>query len=300
MSLRDTLLALVIILVWGVNFVVIAIGLDAMPPLLMGGLRFLLVAVIGCWFVKWPQMPLYWIIGYALTLSFAQFAFLFLAMSVGMPAGLASLILQSQALFTLIFAFLILKEYIKINQVIAILVSGSGLAIIGVSNNDNQMTVIGFLMTLMAAACWAVGNLVTRTISQKGYKADVNLVIWSALIASVPFFISSFILEGSELITSSLINISWQAIASLLYLAVVATMVGYSLWSYLLSRYPAGQVAPLTLGVPVVGLISAAVFLNENLNITQLIGVIIVMLGLFINMRIDKLLKKAFSRKSLK
>jgi DME family drug/metabolite transporter/O-acetylserine/cysteine efflux transporter len=300
MSLRDTLLGLVIILVWGVNFVVIAIGLDAMPPLLMGGLRFLLVALIGCWFVKWPQMPLYWIIGYALTLSFGQFAFLFLAMSVGMPAGLASLILQSQALFTLIFAFLILKEYIKINQVIAILVSGAGLAIIGVTNNDNQMTVIGFLMTLMAAACWAVGNLVTRTISQKGYKADVNLVIWSALIASVPFFISSYILEGPELIARSLINISWQAIASLLYLAIVATILGYSLWSYLLSRYPAGQVAPLTLGVPVVGLVSAAVFLNENLNITQLIGVIIVMLGLFINMRIDKLLKKAFSGKSLK
>ncbi|MEH6445045.1 MAG: EamA family transporter [Oceanospirillaceae bacterium] len=297
MTLRDSLLAMIIILVWGVNFVVIATGLDGMPPLLMGGLRFLLVAVIGCWFVSWPKMPIGWIIAYALTLSFAQFAFLFFAMSVGMPAGLASLILQSQVLFTLVFAFLILKEQVSATQVIAIIVAGSGLAIIGVNSGNTSMTAIGFILTLVAASCWAIGNLVTRTISQKGYKANVNLVVWSALISCVPFFISAYFIEGPELIKQSLLNMNITSMASLLYLAVMATLVAYSLWSYLLSRYPAGQVAPLTLGVPVVGLASASILLDEQLDSIQITGIIIVMLGLVINMRLDKVLKKALFKK---
>ncbi|OUS39085.1 O-acetylserine/cysteine exporter ['Osedax' symbiont bacterium Rs2_46_30_T18] len=299
MTLRDSLLALVIILVWGVNFVVIALGLDGMPPLLMGGLRFLLVAIIGCWFVARPKVPLSWVFGYALTLGFAQFAFLFTAMAVGMPAGLASLVLQSQALFTLIFAFLILKEQVRAPQVLAILVAGAGLALIGLSNNNGDMTVIGFTLTLVAACSWAVGNLVTRSISQRGYKADVNLVIWSAWVSCAPFFILSYFIEGPDLIIQTLVNISWVSVASLSYLALIATIIGYSLWSYLLSRYPAGQVAPLTLGVPVVGLASASVFLGEQISQLQLLGISIVMLGLVINMRLDKLLKKLlFSTRS--
>jgi DME family drug/metabolite transporter/O-acetylserine/cysteine efflux transporter len=296
MTLKDTLLAIIIILVWGVNFVVIAIGLETMPPILMGGLRFLFVFALGCWFVRWPKMPLKWVLAYALTLSFAQFALLFFAMAVGMPAGLASLVLQSQALFTLVFAFLILKEQIKISQVLAISVAGIGLGMIG-SSADSEMTILGFVVTLLAAACWAIGNLVTRSISQKGYKADVNLVVWSALFACPPFFVLSFFVEGPELILSSINDVHLSAVLSLLYLALVATLVGYTLWSYLLSRYPAGQVAPLTLGVPMVGLASASVFLNEALGFWQLMGISTVMLGLMINMRIDKLLKRALFKK---
>ena len=295
MTLRDTLLATIIILVWGVNFVVIAIGLETMPPILMGGLRFLCVFVLGCWFVSWPKMPFKWILAYALTLSFAQFALLFFAMAVGMPAGLASLVLQSQALFTLIFAFFILKEQVKISQVLAISIAGIGLAMIG-SSADNQMTILGFMVTLLAAACWAAGNLVTRSISQKGYKADVNLVVWSALFACPPFFMLSYWVEGPDVMLNALSNIQLSAVLSLLYLSLIATLVGYTLWSYLLSRYPAGQVAPLTLGVPMVGLASASVFLDEVLGSWQLIGIASVMLGLMINMRIDKLLKRLLFR----
>lgn len=296
MTLKDSLLALTIIMVWGVNFVVIAIGLEGMPPLLMGGLRFLFVAGLGCWFVRFPKIPLRWIVAYALTLSFAQFAFLFFAMSVGMPAGLASLVLQSQVLFTLIFALVLLKEQVNIHQILAILVAGAGLTIIGLSSGQTEMTAIGFVITLVAAACWAMGNLVTRTISQKGYKANINLVIWSAMISCVPFFICSYFVEGPELMLESLRTISWQSIGSLLYLSLVATMVGYSLWSYLLSRYPAAQVAPLTLGVPVIGLASASLFLGEQLQSAQLWGIAIVMLGLFINIRIDKMVKNSISK----
>jgi len=295
MTVKDTLLALIIIVVWGLNFVVIALGLEGMPPLLMGGLRFLLVAVIGCWFVARPKVPLKWFIAYGLSLSFAQFAFLFIAMSVGMPAGLASLVLQSQVLFTLVFAYWVLKEPISGSQLLAILVAGTGLTLIGTTNADTTMTIIGFALTIMAAVCWGAGNLITRSISQLGYKADVSLVIWSALFSCVPFFMLSLVVEGPELIISSLQSISLTSMLSLLYLAAVATIVGYSLWSYLLSRYRAGQVAPLTLGVPVIGLVSASMVLDEQISAIQLLGISIVMLGLMINIRLDRVLKKWLS-----
>jgi len=296
MNIKDSILAFIIVMVWGVNFVVIAYGLYGMPPFLLGGMRFLLVFAMGCWFVKRPNIPLKWILGYALAISFAQFGFLFLAMSLGMPAGLASLILQSQALFTLIFAYLLLKEQIKISQILTILVAGVGLALIGVSSGDSKMSLIGFVLTILAACSWALGNLVTRVISQQGYKVDSGLVVWAALISSGPFFAVSLLVDGWDVILDSLITINSGSVLSLLYLALVATILGYSLWSYLLAKYPAGVVAPLTLGVPIIGLVSASIILNENLNVQQWLGVVIVMFGLMINMRLDKHLLKSLRR----
>jgi O-acetylserine/cysteine efflux transporter len=298
MTLKDTLLGFFIIFIWGVNFVVIVWGLEGLPPLLMGGLRFLLVASLGCLFVKRPDIPLHWLTFYALTLCFGQFALLFSAMAFGMPAGLASLVLQSQALFTMIFSVLILKEKLKNVQLLSMFVAGIGLYIIGSSESGSAvahsvtantivdstvMTGIGFGLTIASAVSWGFGNVINRMISERGYKADISLVVWSAWIPPIPFLLMSFWFEGAETIYQSIINISLQSIAALFYLAIFASMVGYSLWSRLLSTYPAGQVAPLTLGVPVVGLAAAALLLGERISELQMLGIIVVLAGLLIN-----------------
>lgn len=283
MSYKDMLIALSIVVIWGVNFVFIAWGLEGMPPLLMGGLRFLLVASIGSLFFKRPDIPFVWWVAYAIPISFLQFTFLFSAMAYGMPAGLASLALQAQALFTLLFAFLILKEAIKGYQLVAIVVAVFGLSLIALSHDPHTMTAIGFGLTMAGAASWAMGNICNRSISNRGYKANVNLIIWSAWVPPIPFFISSFWFEGSELIVHSLLNFSWQSLVSLIYLAVCATIVGYGLWSYLLSRYPAAQIAPLSLGVPIVGLTSASLLLNESITTLQWAGTVVVLAGLLMN-----------------
>ncbi|WP_426358154.1 EamA family transporter [Pseudocolwellia sp. HL-MZ19] len=283
MSFKDSLLGLLIVIIWGVNFLAIAWGLDGLPPLLMGALRFALVFSIGFLFVKKPNIPLKWMVAYALAISFGQFAFLFSAMSMGMPAGLASLILQSQALFTLIFAALLLNERIKFAQLLSMIVAGAGLYIIAGTGEDSAMTLIGFVLTIIGAASWALGNVVNRIISNKGFKPGIDLVIWSAWIPIIPFMLSSFIFEGSDLIIASLQGFSWVSFLALTYLAVAASISGYGLWSYLLSRYPAGTVAPLSLGVPIVGISVSAYFLNETITDMQWIGGSLVLLGLIIN-----------------
>ncbi|SFH84527.1 O-acetylserine/cysteine efflux transporter [Pseudomonas guineae] len=276
---KDLLLALVVIVVWGMNFVVIKIGLDEMPPMLLGALRFLLAAFPAVLFIKRPQIPLRWLLAYGVTISLGQFAFLFSAMSVGMPAGLASLVLQSQAFFTLLFAVLLLGERFRLANLFGLLVAACGLLLIGLQGNG-LMTLAGFLLTLCAAAMWALGNIVTRKLGKVNL---IGLVVWGSLVPPLPFFALSWLLEGPEQIETALRAINLDTLLVLAYLAFGATILGYGLWSHLLSRYPASQVAPFSLLVPVVGISSSALLLDERLSTLQLVGALLVMLGLLLN-----------------
>ncbi|WP_434107182.1 EamA family transporter [Paraburkholderia caffeinilytica] len=279
MSPRDLLLALVVVVAWGVNFVVIKVGLHGVPPMLLGALRFTLAAVPAVFFVKRPQIPWRWLFAYGATISFGQFAFLFSAMYVGMPAGLASLVLQAQAFFTLIFAALFLHERFRVPNVVGLLIAAGGLAVIGMQGG-HAMTLAGFVLTLCAACSWALGNIVTKKVG----KVDlVGLVVWGSLIPPLPFFALSYAFEGPQRIVAALSGISAMSIFAIVYLAFIATLIGYGLWSRLLSRYPASQVAPFSLLVPIVGLASASLFLDEQLSEAQIVGALLVMAGLAVN-----------------
>ncbi|MBG0840978.1 EamA family transporter [Ectopseudomonas toyotomiensis] len=279
MTPKDLLLALLVIVVWGLNFVVIKVGLHGMPPMLMGALRFMLAAFPAILFVRRPQVPLRWMLAYGMTISVGQFAFLFYAMYVGMPAGLASLVLQSQAFFTLFFAALFLGERLRGSNLFGLLVAASGLVLIGLQGGQ-AMTMAGFALTIAAASMWALGNVVTRKLGKVNL---VGLVVWGSLIPPLPFLALSLWLEGPELISQSLRTFSLDSLLVLAYLAFGATILGYGLWSRLLSRYPASQVAPFSLLVPVVGISSSALLLGERLGSLQMVGAALVMAGLLIN-----------------
>ncbi|MEO9332486.1 MAG: O-acetylserine/cysteine exporter [Pseudomonas sp.] len=279
MTPKDLLLALLVIVVWGLNFVVIKVGLHGMPPMLMGALRFLLAAFPAIFFVRRPQVPLRWMLAYGMTISLGQFAFLFYAMYVGMPAGLASLVLQSQAFFTLFFAALLLGEQLRGSNLFGLLVAASGLVLIGLQGGQ-AMTLAGFALTIAAASMWALGNVVTRKLGKVNL---VGLVVWGSLIPPLPFLALSLWLEGPELIGHSLRTLGVDSLLVLAYLAFGATILGYGLWSRLLSRYPASQVAPFSLLVPVVGISSSALLLGERLGTLQMMGAALVMAGLLIN-----------------
>ncbi|MEG0098362.1 MAG: O-acetylserine/cysteine exporter [Citrobacter sp.] len=285
MSRKDGLLALLVVVVWGLNFVVIKVGLHNMPPLMLAGLRFLLVAFPAIFFVSRPKIPLSLLLGYGLTISFGQFAFLFSAIKFGMPAGLASLVLQAQAFFTIVLGAFAFGERLQGKQLVGIALAVFGvLVLIEASLNGQHVAMLGFMLTLAAALSWACGNIFNKKIMQhESRPAVMSLVVWSALIPIAPFFLASLILDGSDQIVNSLVNIDMITILSLVYLAFVATIVGYGIWGTLLGRYETWRVAPLSLLVPVVGLASAAVLLDETLSGLQLIGALLIMAGLYIN-----------------
>ena len=285
MTRKDVLLAMLVVVAWGLNFVVIKVGLHNMPPLMLAGLRFVLVAFPAILFVARPKVPLRLLLGYGLTISFGQFAFLFCAIKFGMPAGLASLVLQAQAYFTIILGAGVFGERLQIKQLVGITLAVVGvLVLIESSLNGQHVPLLGFLLTLAGAFCWACGNIFNKKIMQhRSRPAIMSLVVWSALIPIVPFMVASLIFDGPALMLQSEVSIDFTTLLSLVYLAFVATILGYGIWGTLLGRYETWRVAPLSLLVPVVGMASAALLLGETLSALQLVGAVLVMAGLYIN-----------------
>jgi len=287
MSVKDMLLALCVVVAWGVNFVVIKLGLQGMPPFLLAGLRFALVAFPAIFFVRRPPIPLRWLVVYGMTISFGQFAFLFLAIKLGMPAGLASLVLQAQAFFTLLLGALLLAEKLRWNHIVGIIIATLGMFMLATAGMEGQtsagITLTTMMLTLSAALSWGLGNITNKIIMRNRSVPIMSLVVWSALVPVIPFFACSLLFEGQAAIVNSLLHIGLHTVLALFYLAFVATIVGYAIWGNLLSRYETWRVAPLSLLVPVVGIITAALVLDEHLSGQQMLGAGVIILGLLVN-----------------
>lgn len=280
---RDLGLALLVILVWGVNFAVIKVGLAGVPPLLLGALRFMLAAFPALLFFKAPKVPLRLYLVFGLTMSVGQFAFLFSAIHVGMPSGLASLVLQSQSFFTLVLTVLWLRERWQGNQLAGLLLAAGGLVLIG-SAHGASMPLLGFLLTVAAAAMWACGNLVSRAVGRYGPMNQLAFVVWASLVPPLPLLALSGLIEGPDAIAAALQGFSWASFASVAYLAWAATLFGYGVWTYLLARYPVNRVAPFTLLVPLVGLTTGWIAFGEMLQPVHFAGGALLMVGLFVNL----------------
>lgn len=279
----DIGLALLVILVWGMNFIVIKAGVAEVPPLLLGALRFLLAAFPALLLLRPPKLPLKLYLAYGLTISVGQFAFLFSAIHLGMPSGLASLVLQSQAFLTMLFAAFWLGEHWRRHQLGGLLLAGVGLVLIG-STHGATMPLLGFVLTVIAAGMWAAGNIVTRAVSRHGPINQLAFVVWASLVPPLPFLALSLLIEGPEAIGQALAAFSPRSAGAVAYLAWAATLLGYGLWTRLLSRYPANQVAPFSLLVPVVGLSAGWLAYDEQLLPTHFAGAALLMLGLALNL----------------
>ncbi|MCG9076612.1 EamA family transporter [Laribacter hongkongensis] len=278
MPLADRLVALAIVAVWGFNFVVIKWGVAGVPPFLLGALRFAVAAAVGLWLVRRPQIAWRDLAVYGLTVGFGQFAFLFSAIKAGMPASLASIVLQSQAFFTLLLGFAWLGERFGRAQLAGLATGSAGLFLIGLSSG-NSLPATGFGLTVAAALCWAVSNLVVRRIVRRGGSPDMlALVVYSSLVPIVPFLLMWALFEQPATDWSAVLTL--KSAAAVGYLALVATLFGYSQWSRLLSRHSANVVAPYSLLVPFFGVLSASLFLGETLDGLQVLGGILLVAGL--------------------
>lgn len=291
MKARDIALAAVVIVLWGINFTVIKLGVNEIPPMLLVALRFIFAAFPAIVFVKRPAVGWKYIIAYGLAVGVGQFSFLFYAIHIGMPAGVASVVLQSQAFFTILFAGIWFKERIRIGQIVGLILAGMGLLFISGNIGNQQASTIPmgpFLLTLVAAFFWGLSNIVVRQASNEaaaqGTKLNMfSMVVWSSLFPPLPMLIASLILEKPDLIWHALWGINALSIFSILYLAIFSTLIGYGIWSTLLSKYPAQKIAPLSLLVPVVGLITAQLFLGEELSVVQWAGGVIIIGGLLVS-----------------
>ncbi|WP_328669231.1 EamA family transporter [Streptomyces sp. NBC_00328] len=255
-------LAVLVAAVWGVNFTVIEVGLDHFPPLLFSALRFLVAAVPAVFFVGRPKVAWKWIVAVGLALGVAKFGLLFIGMDAGMPAGLSSLVLQIQAVFTAIVAFAFLGERPTRVRLygMAVALAGVGLAAV----DEGTTGPLGaFALVIAAAACWGVSNVLTRKASPPD---ALNFMVWVSTVPVLPLLGLSLLTEGPARDLDALRALDWQGAGVVVYVAWITTVFGFGAWGWLLHRHPASTVAPFSLLVPVFGMSSAALFLHESVG----------------------------------
>ena len=286
MSRADWLSALIVIVVWGLNFVVMKWGLATLSPLLLCALRFVAASLPFLLFVR-PPRNLSWglLAAYGLVQGVGQFGLLFTGMKLGMPAGMASVVLQTQAFITMLMAAALLGEKPQRWQWIGLTIAIAGLVLIGAAHGDgaSQMTLLGFLFTVGAAAMWASSNLLTRMAAKQGPYEPVSFIVWTSLFPIIPLLLLSLWMDGSDQVVQQLQAIGLRELGVIAYLALLSTLLGYGLWTRLLQRYAASTVAPLSLLVPVIGLLSAMLLLSEFPTALQWLGTAGVLLGMVVN-----------------
>ncbi|OSZ73236.1 EamA family transporter [Hydrogenophaga sp. IBVHS1] len=285
LSRGDLLRALGVVVIWGLNFVVMKVGLQDVGPMLLGAMRFALAALPFLLFVKFPNLPWRYVIGYGLAQGLGQFGFLFLGLKLGMTAGMASVVMQTQAFFTLLLAVPVLGERARGAQWLGLGVALAGLLLIATAHGDGpgQMTLAGFVLTLSAAFMWAVSNLVARLANRVADYDPLPFIVWSSLFPIAPFLLLAVWMDGPQLVWLQVAGLTWRSMLVVLFLAWFATLLAYSLWTRLLKRHPAGRVTPFSLLVPVVGLWAAWVFFGELPLPQQWLGTGLVLMGLVVN-----------------
>ncbi|MGW0691376.1 EamA family transporter [Streptomyces sp. NBC_00562] len=255
-------LAALVAAVWGVNFVVIEVGLGHFPPLLFSALRFLVAALPAVFFVGRPKVAWKWIVGVGLVLGVAKFGLLFIGMDRGMPAGLSSLVLQVQAVFTALIAATALGERPGRVRVLGMAVALAGIGVAAVDEGASG-PVLAFVLVIAAAACWGVSNVLTRKAAPPD---SLNFMVWVSTVPVLPLLGFSLLFEGWDRDADALAALDWSGVGIIVYVAWITTVFGFGAWGFLLRHYPASSVAPFTLLVPVFGMSSAALLLDESVS----------------------------------
>jgi O-acetylserine/cysteine efflux transporter len=279
MTTRHSLLAALVAILWGLNFVAIDLGLHAngrdVPPLLFVALRFLLVVFPWIFFIRRPDVSWGAILGVGLFMSAGQFGLLYLSMALGMPAGLASLVLQAQVLLTVLLSAVLLREQPSRRQMAGVALGVAGLAIVAVGRSS-VAPLLPFIIVLGAALSWAVGNVIARKAKAA---SGLGLVVWSGAVVPLPLIVLSLVIDGPGAIAATMLDLQPGTVLSAIYTAVFASLVGYGIWNWLLAKYPPSAVVPFTLLVPVVGMSAAWVALQEMPSATELAGGVLLLGG---------------------
>ncbi|UUZ77937.1 EamA family transporter [Polaromonas sp. P1(28)-13] len=283
---RDLAAVLTVVMLWGVNFVVMKFALRDFTPFQLGAARYVFAVLPLVLFIRPPNVPWKWVLLYGVFQGVGQFGILFIALKVGMTAALASVILQTQVFWTALFGFVLLHERASRPLQAGLVLAALGLSCFALNYVNpgaagaSATTLLGLLLTLCAAAMWAMSNIVVRRVQQVATDySPVAFVVWSSLVAVLPFAALSYIFDP-EAVRWQWIEARWSSWLAVAYLGWVATIVGYSLWTGLLKRHPANRVAPFSLGVPIVGLATGMLVLGEVITPWQWAGIALVVAAL--------------------
>lgn len=280
MKLKDLIAGILVMVVWGLNFSVIKLGVSEIDPLLLTALRFTLVCFPFIFFVKRPDVQWRYLISYGLIFGVGIWGMGSWSIEAGLSVGMASVLLQMNVVIGIFLGYLILKESISKQKLFGASIAVVGL-LLSLSVSDGSVTLMGFSLILCSAFAWSISSILMK---KSGTKQVFAFSIWSLLFAPIPLFLIVLFKDGSApflLLTSELNN---NVIFSVLFQAYPVTLLGYWVWNRLLIKYPLTTVAPLTLLVPIFGLLGGSVFYQEQIGLIKATACLLVISGLLIGL----------------
>ncbi|AHM72121.1 EamA family transporter [Yersinia hibernica] len=280
MKLTDLLIALLITAIWGVNFSIIKLGLITADPFILAGLRFSLCALPAVFFIKKPDTSWGYIIGYGLLFGIGLWGIVNLGIKAGVSAGIASLVLQFGAFFTMILGAFLFHESLSKYQFLGIIVALCGLSSI-IFISDGSVTIIGLALVLCGAVVW---GLVSIIIKKSNTKQVFAFLVWSSLFSPIPLFLLSYLFNGASGFTALVDNFNATTLFSILFQVYPNTLFAYWVWNSLLTKYPVSVVAPLSLLVPIFGMLGSVMIFNESIPTGKIVAMVLIISGLVIGL----------------
>lgn len=276
---KDLLLVALVPVLWGLNFPATSFALRHFPPIFAAFLRFTILSVPAVLFVPRPRVAFKWLLGCGLGLGAFQFGFLYLGMVAGMPSGLASLVLQASAPFTVVLSGIFLHEHLTRRQVVGVSAAVLGLLVIAI-DKGRSAALLPVLLTLLAALGWASGNIFSRLAKAP---KPFHLTMWMSLVPVLPLGLLSLLVEGphrdGHALATAFTRPAMPSVLGLLYVIVFASIAGYGIWNTMLTRHAASEVAPWSMLVPVVGVLSSWAVFGEEPTLVELVAGLLVIGG---------------------
>jgi O-acetylserine/cysteine efflux transporter len=291
MKISHLLLAILITAIWGINFSVIKIGLSSVDPFILAGIRFTLCALPALFFIKKPDVPWRYIIGYGLVFGIGLWGLVNLGIKAGLSAGIASLLLQFSAFFTILLGSVVFKESLTRYQIAGFALACTGLLSI-VFITDGSVTFTGTLLVLAGAIAWSIANII---IKRSATKQIFAFLVWSSAFSPLPLFLLDWLVNGSNGYTALVSHVDYRAVLSILFQVYPNTLFGYWVWNSLLKQYPISTVAPLSLLVPVFGILGSMAIFGEAISSLKILALLLIISGLVVGLygyRLRCLLRK--------
>jgi drug/metabolite transporter (DMT)-like permease len=278
MKKNDLILGILVMIVWGLNFSVIKLGVSEIDPLLLTALRFTLATLPAIFFVKKPDVSWIYLIVYGWLFAIGIWGMATWSIQAGLSAGMASVLLQTNVIFGLFLGYFLLKETLPINKII-----GSGVALAGLllslTVTDGSVTKQGLMLILCAAISWSFASIIVK---KAGTKQVFAFSLWAMAFAPIPLFLIVYFQSGSDAFIQLSTQFNERVIFSVLFQAYPVTLLGYWIWNRLLVTYPLTTVAPLTLLVPIFGLLGGVLFYQEEVGMIKLVASLCVISGILI------------------
>ncbi|MDW7549262.1 EamA family transporter [Pseudoalteromonas sp. McH1-7] len=280
MKLKDFALAILVTAIWGWNFSIIKLGLDTLDPFMLAGLRFLFCAIPLIFFIERPNTSIKAIAFYGLLFGTGVWGMVNLGVYLGVSAGVASLLLQFSAFFTVFFGMIFFKEKVGLQQWIGFSLAMLGLLLV-LNLTDGSVSYLGVAFVLLGALCWALTNVVVKQVKPNNV---FSFVVWACLFSAFPLFLLGYFVNGAEAMLLMTKNINSMALFSIFFQIYPATLFSFWIWSSLMKQYPISTVAPISLVVPLFGLMGSMVIFNEEINAEKIIAFALILTGLIVGL----------------